>query len=239
MTVVISTCSTCGAAVLGTAAVEHHDMWHRRLATALVGGEVHHIAEPVPSPEATARRVRQEVEHNMGGRFSPEDRVAVEEVVAEIADEARDRAEDDEAEGPPPERHPQIPEDAWGKLNREQKEDVAARMDKIAARNDRLSDPDVTQTDRDALGDYLVKDIVALADDYGITLLPAEDLERADETGDNGPPPRPITSSSGLVGPVELRRRRRYLLGKAGLPAEAERSRREELAEIERRLGVA
>lgn len=158
--------------------------------------------------------------------------VVIHSSAGEVVEEAGTPAPD-----VPPERHPQIPEDAWDKLNREQKEDIAARMDKIAARNERLADPDVTQTDRDALQSYLDADLNLLTDDYGIELLPAEAVERADEI-DDGPPPRPVSATTGIVGAGELRRRRRYLLSKAGLPAEAERSRQEELAEIERRLGA-
>lgn len=230
MTVSFETCGDCGATIM----VDPQDPFNWRV----VHRKWHASIASGPTRE-TARRVRQEVEQNMGGRFSPEDRDAVESVVAEIAEEhAEVTAEALEPEAPPPERHPQVPEDAWHKLNREQKEDVAARMDRIAARNERLADPEVTQTDRDALQSYLDGDVRLLTDDYGIELLPAEDLERADETGDTGPPPRPVSPTSGDIEPRELRRRRRYLLGKAGLPAEAERSRREELAEIDRRLGM-
>lgn len=131
-------------------------------------------------------------------------------------------------------RHAQIPEDAWNMLNREQKLDVAKRMDRITAQQATIVE-NRNATDVAAATKHLETALGLLRDDYGIELLPAEDIANADAALE-GPPPPPITPGSPPVAFATLQARRRYLLAKMGLPAEMEEARREELAEIDERL---
>ncbi len=133
-------------------------------------------------------------------------------------------------------RHPQVPEKAWGELNHEQRLDVAERVDKIVARQQAI-DAAGNATDRQAITRHLEDAVSWLLDDYGIELLPAAAIEDADaDVPADEPPPPPVSADSAPVPSAELQRRRRYLMAKVGLPAEMEDARQEELAEIDRRL---
>lgn len=148
---------------------------------------------------------------------------------------------EDEEPAPPPapvERHPQVPESAWTTLNHEQKLDVDQRMARLAAQGTAIAEAR-NSTDVAAATKHHEATVRALAEDYGIELIPAEEIEGADaDIPDDEPPPAPVSVTSPPVSGRELARRRKYLLAKRGLPGEAETARQEELAEIERRLGA-
>ncbi len=138
----------------------------------------------------------------------------------------------------PVDRHPQVAEDAWRELNHEQRLDVAQRMDRIAAQQSAIAESR-NATDVAAAQTHLDGALKALHADYGIVLLPADSIEKADaDISADEKPPAPVTATSPIVAPAELQRRRRYLLAKQGMPAEMEAARQDELAEIDKRLGA-
>lgn len=146
---------------------------------------------------------------------------------AEMVEEFPD-APDPEPPPPPVERHPQIPEETWAELNADQRLDVAERMDRIASRQ-RTIDEGRNATDTAAATAYLTGAVADLREEYGIELLPAEELEEADlDVVDKPNPPRACEG----MRPAQLQERRRFLLAKRGLPGELEEDRQRELALI-------
>lgn len=148
--------------------------------------------------------------------------------------------EGEESELPPPapvDRHPQVPESAWTTLNHEQKLDVAQRMERLAAQGTAIVEGR-NSTDVTAATKHHEATVNALREDYGIELIAADEIEAADADAPEEPPPAPVSATSPPMSGRDLQRRRKYLLGKRGLPGEAEEARQEELAEIERRLGA-
>lgn len=142
-------------------------------------------------------------------------------------------AAEEELDGAGPARDPMVPEAAWRELNLEQKGEVAemvVKIHRLGAAWQEAGNP----TDREAAQTKAKKIHATLLEDFGIELDvdAAEELEPpADE-----PAPTPVFADSPPMKAADLRKRRRYLEGQGGLPAEAARARAAELAEIDRRL---
>ncbi|MGI8729187.1 MAG: hypothetical protein ACR2LK_04245 [Solirubrobacteraceae bacterium] len=219
--VAIESCPLCGA-LTQRADVDLHARWHEEdAASARVLEPVAGWNEPISShAERAGQEIAQEVPDDL-----PEEWLALD-----------DAPNDPE---PPPEpiaRHPQIPEHGWATLNHEQKHDVTDRIERIAKLNTVLANPDAHRIDKEVAESSLTIALGALHDDYAFELLPAEVIEQADAAFATEPPPARVGPQSPPVAGTELERRRRYLLAKHGLSPEAEEDRRDEIAEIERRL---
>lgn len=143
------------------------------------------------------------------------------------------------AAAPAPERHPQVPEQAWGELDHEQQRDVLARVEKFVSLATYLSGTD-NPTDRKVAEDKVETLLGALHEDYGIALLDPEDVVEEDErvAPPSEPPPPPVTVSSPPMTQAQLSKRKAYLLAKRALPKAAATARDEEIAEIDRRLAT-
>lgn len=167
-------------------------------------------------------------------------------VDVEIVDETRQLPRGETPEGvdretgeirPDLDRHPQVPEQAWGELNHEQKAEVLDLVGQIDRTLEYLSSA-VTPTDRQAAEGKLERLTGLLLEDFGVELIPADQVMEADDVvaPASEPPPPPITAQSPPLTAEKLIRRREYLRAKRALPPEAAAARNEELAEIDRRL---
>lgn len=130
-------------------------------------------------------------------------------------------------------RDPMIPERAWNELNLDQKGEVAAIIVRIYRLGESFAGAG-NPTDREAARSRAAALRESLLEEFGIEL----DMDAADAPPSEPDEPAPPVVIAG--GPertaLELKRRRRYLERQAGLPADAAAGRREELAEIDRRL---
>lgn len=238
------TCHICAALVDPSAAqVAKHMQWHEALTTLtlrLSGGELTDeesyaaarvIVDNLPPFEEVMAAAATTIEHLKTHPLAPEpsDFAATTDAIAALVDDD----EPPEPEPPAASRPAQVPEDAWAELNAEQRTDVAGRVDRILARQQTIDEArhpaDVATAQR-----YLTESLESLTEDYGFALLPAEHIAQAD-AGLSGPAPSRVSKHSDHT-LRELRDRKLYLLAKQGLPHELEEDRREELAEIERRL---
>lgn len=162
------------------------------------------------------------------GRIDPAEVAAHAGEVERIAAGEFDPAEE-------PARDPTVPEDAWRTLNLEQKQEVAAIVDRIY----RLSESFQTAgnpTDREAARARVKALADSLREEFGIELDPDAAERRPDEADE--PAPAPVLAGGPELSALELTRRKRFLERQGGLPAEAAAARREELAEIDRRLAA-
>lgn len=154
---------------------------------------------------------------------------------AEVVEEDDEGGDLKAPEPDPLDRDPLVPEAAWAQLNREQKEDVIDRLERLH----RLVDAEVeaeNPTDRKTFASQTKDAVTALEDDYGITLLDPADVPEPEVP--EGEPPKPVTAKSGPRSVGDLKARRKYLRAQSGLPAEAGKLRDAEIAEIDRRLGA-
>lgn len=144
---------------------------------------------------------------------------------------------DPEPPAPGPFRHPQIPEPAWEELNHEQREAVNALVEKHARFTEAAAIAE-NPTDRKAYSEKAADLVSQLVDDFGIEIIPADQVREADEDvlADGEPPPPPIDSTTGPRSMEQLQKRRAYLTSKRALGPDAEQRRADELAEIDRRM---
>lgn len=128
-------------------------------------------------------------------------------------------------------RDPMVPEDRWHELNREQRSEVAALVQRIHTLGEAYTQAR-NPTDAEAAKSTAKRLQGQLLEEFGITLNP----DAAEETAAEAAPPPVLVGEPYPGGSRALRERRRFLERRGGLPAEAARARAEELAEIDRRL---
>lgn len=193
------------------------------------------LARPLTVDEREAARDRirnagKPAEPTMEDELRDEPAEALEQRAEEAM--ARDPYEDE----PAPDRHPQIPAQAWDALNLEQKRQVDDLVERIL-RSSRAAIEATTPTDRETYSALEGRLVAELTDDWGITLLAESevDAEEREGLGDANAVPAPVTA--GRPTTVEhLRSRARFLRSRTGLPPEAAQGRDEELAIIAAQL---
>lgn len=148
--------------------------------------------------------------------------------------------EDGEAAEPAPEpeleRHPQVPEREWDALSAETKAAVAGLVATVE-RNATAAAEAANATDAEAFDTYAREGVSRLSEEFGIELLPADEVEALEPPPDE-PVPDPVSAETGPVGSQALTKRKAYLASRGPLPPEAAQARAAEVAEIDRRLAA-
>lgn len=213
--------------------VEHTVKWAKVKVDELV--EIQVLSIPRRMPGQTAMDVDAD---EQGGEEREE--IVDAEVVAELPAGEPPAGVDpetgevtDEPERLSPDRHPQVPEDAWQQLNIEQRYTVVAKVERLERLAEYLAGG-VTPTDRQVAGDEQTALHNELEREFGIVLIPLEEIPA--EEAPAGEPPPPVLAGSGPMTRQQLEERRRYISSRTGLPQPLAEARDEELAEIDRRL---
>lgn len=210
--------------------VEHTIKWAKVKVDELV--EIQVLTVPRDMPGQTTMEVEVTAEH------TPDDEIVDAEVVEggeppAGVDPETGEVTDEEPARRSPDRHPQVPEDAWEQLNIEQRYTVIEKV----ARLERLAEylmEGVTPTDRKVAGDEQTALHDELAEEYGIALIPLDAIPPEEQV--DGDPPPPVLEGSPPMSRQQLEDRRRYISSRTGLPAALAEARDDELAEIDRRL---
>lgn len=130
-------------------------------------------------------------------------------------------------------RDPLVPEDAWAKLDKQQKEEVAETVARLRRLGDALAEA-TNPTDK-SVAEKKIKELAeGLAEDFGMTLNDPAEIEEVELP----PAPPPVLEKTGPMSAKKLRERRAFLEAQRSLPREAKQARDEELAEIDRRLSA-
>lgn len=138
-----------------------------------------------------------------------------------------------------PVRDPQVPEDEWNELNHDQRaqvNDLIAKLIRFTEATALAENP----TDRNVYRDKAVETETLILDEYGVHLIPFDQVHEADQDvlAEDEPPPPPCGPNDGPRTPEQLEKRYAYLSAKRALGAEAEQARADELAAIGDRLAA-
>jgi hypothetical protein len=202
-------------------------------------GRVHPAEEEASTTEAI-------IDAEVVGELPPGEAAAQEDDVAPVSHEGdtdatgSDSASSDEApESEQPttaDRPVMVLEEAWSQLNRDQKADVAEQVEQVIRYANGLQGTE-NPTDR-AWYDERLRVIEAhLLDEYGISLIPEEELPEPEVPAEGTPAPVTIDNVSDL-GDEVLQLRRAYLSTQAGLPPDAKAARDAEVKLIDDELSV-
>ncbi len=125
-------------------------------------------------------------------------------------------------------RHEQVPEDAWAKLNLEQKGEVAEIMGSLGDLQEYLATSANNPTDEKAAHDRSTRLQDELREEFGIELLPPEETDPEEHPAEPAPPPADRKRTT-----AELLKRRGYLVKRRALPDDAREARDAEIRLID------